>query len=84
MPGWSSKLTRPVAIKDGPILRTLNDARAFMIDRLPPEDQDRDSWRVTVELVLAAVEGTAEMEAATQQLERALFLQAKWLMPEDR
>jgi hypothetical protein len=33
MPGWSSELTRPVAIKDGPILRTLNDARAFMIGK---------------------------------------------------
>ena len=55
-----------------------------MIDRLPPEDQDRKSWQLTVELLLAAAEGTAEMEAATQQLERALFLQAGWLMPEDR
>jgi hypothetical protein len=33
--------------------------------------------------VLAAAEGSAEIETATQQLERALFLQAKWLLPED-
>jgi hypothetical protein len=76
MPGWSSKLARPVAIKGGPILRTLNDARAFVINRLPPEDQDRDSWQLTAELLLAAAEGAAEIDAATQQLERALFLQA--------
>ena len=31
MPGWSSKLTRPVVIKGGPLLRTLGDVRAFMI-----------------------------------------------------
>ena len=31
------------------------------------------------ELLLAAAEGTAEIEAATQQLEPSLFLQAKWL-----
>jgi hypothetical protein len=83
MPGWSSKLSRPVVIKDGPVLRTLNDARAFVIDHLPAEDQDRLSWQRTAELLLAAAEGAAEIEAATQQLERALFLQAKWVMPED-
>jgi hypothetical protein len=32
MSGWSSKLARPVVIKGGPVLRTLNDARAFVID----------------------------------------------------
>ena len=36
-----------------------------------------------LELLLAAAEGWAEIEAATQQLERALFLQAKWLLLED-
>jgi hypothetical protein len=82
MPGWSTKLTRPVAIKGGPVLRTLGDARAFMIDRLPAEDQDRNSWQRTAELLLAAAEGSAEIEAATQQLERALFLQARWVLPD--
>jgi hypothetical protein len=84
MPGWSSKLTRPVAIKGGPILRSLDDARAFMIDRLPPEDQDRVSWQRSVALLLAAAEGSVEIEAATLQLERALFLQAKWVLPDWR
>jgi hypothetical protein len=83
MPGWSSKLTRPVVIKGGPLLRTLGDVRAFMIDHLPPEDQDRVSWQRTAELLLAAAEGSAEIEACTQQIERTLFLQAKWLLPED-
>lgn len=45
-----------------------------MIDRLPEEDQDRVSWQRTAELLLAAAEGSAEIETATQQLERALFL----------
>ena len=44
--------------------------QSFMINRLPPEDQDRQSWQRAVELLLAAAE---------QQLERSLFLQAKWL-----
>ena len=79
----SSKLTRPVVIKGGPLLRTLGDVRAFMIDHLPPEDQDRVSWQRTADLLLAAAEGSAEIEACTQQIERTLFLQAKWLLPED-
>jgi hypothetical protein len=82
-PGWSSKLTRPVAVRNGPIMRTLNDARAFVIDHLPEDDQARNSWQRTAELLIAAPEGSAQIEAATQQLERALFLQAKWLLPED-
>ena len=39
VPGWSSKLSRPV--KGGPVLRTLRDARAFVIDHFPPDDHDR-------------------------------------------
>jgi hypothetical protein len=63
----------------------LNDAGALMIDRLPPEDQDRDSWQLTVKLLLAAAEAPAKIAAATtQQLERALFIKAKWLAPKDR
>jgi hypothetical protein len=83
MPGWSSKLTRPVAIKGGPVLRTLGNARAFVIDHLPEEEQDRVSWQRTAELLLAAAEGSVGVEVATQTLERSLFLQAKWLLPED-
>ncbi len=79
----SSKLARPVVIKGGPVLRTLNDARALVIERLPADDQERESWQRTAELLLAAAEGAAEIEAATQLLERAVFLQAKWVLPED-
>ena len=58
--------------------------REFMLLRsFPEEDQDRDSWQRTADLLLAAAEGSAQVESATQQLERALFLQAKWLLPED-
>ena len=53
--------------------RTLGDVRAFMIDHLPPEDQDRVSWQRTADLLLAAAEGSAAIEARTQQIERALW-----------
>jgi hypothetical protein len=81
--GWSASLTRPVVIKNGPVLRTLNDARTFMIDHLPAEAHDRSSWQRAAELSLAAADGSVEIEAATQQLERALFVQAKWVLPKD-
>jgi hypothetical protein len=81
--GWSASLTRPVVIRNGPVLRTLNDARTFMIDHLPAEDHDRNSWRQAAELLLAAADGSAEIETATQQLERTLFLLAKWVLPKD-
>ena len=57
----------------------LQQARLKSLDHLPPEDQDRVSWQRTADLLLAA----AEIEACTQQIERTLFLQAKWLLPED-
>jgi hypothetical protein len=83
MSGWSSKLARPVVIKGGPVLRTLNDARAFVIDHLREGDQERESWQRTAELLLAAAEGVAEIEAATQLLERAVSVKAKWVLPGD-
>ena len=35
--GWSAPLTRPIQVKDGTTLRTLNDARAYMLDHLPED-----------------------------------------------
>jgi hypothetical protein len=49
----------------------------------PEEDQDRNSCQRTADLLLAAAEDSADIEAATQQLDRALFLQAKWMLPKD-
>jgi hypothetical protein len=47
-------------------------ARAFVIDATGRR-AGRVSWQRTAELLLAAAEGSAEIEAATQQIERALF-----------
>jgi hypothetical protein len=33
--GWSVRLTRSIQVKDGPTLRTLNDAREYMLDHFP-------------------------------------------------
>jgi hypothetical protein len=36
---------RSIQVKDGPALRTLNDAREYMLDHLPEADQARQSWQ---------------------------------------
>jgi hypothetical protein len=52
------------------------------LDHLP-EWHDRHSWQLTAELLLTAAKDPGEIEACTQQIERALFLQANWVLPED-
>jgi hypothetical protein len=79
--GWSARLTRSIQVKDGPTLRTLNDARIFMLDNLPEEDQARASWQKAAELLLAAADGLDDVGAATGQVELALSLQARWKLP---
>ena len=39
--GWSAPLTRSIQVKDGTTLRTLNDARAYMLDHLPEADPSK-------------------------------------------
>jgi len=68
---------------DGAHCRARVEVGLATLRDLPAEDQDRISWQRTAELLLAAAEGSVEIEAATQHLERALFLQAKCLLPED-
>ena len=81
--GWSAPLTRSIQVKDGPALRTLNDARAYMLDHLPEADQPRQSWQKAAELLLAAADGLDDVGAATGQVELAIFLQAKLVPPRD-
>jgi hypothetical protein len=76
---WSYRLSRPIPVKDGPTLRTLDDVRMFMLDNLPEEDQARRSWQKACEILLAAADGLADVGAATRQVELALFQQAKWM-----
>ena len=76
--GWSAKLARPIETKHGEVLRTLSDARRFVLEQ-PDYIQRRGSWQHVAELLIAAAElcGAVEIEAATKAIERALFLEAR-------
>ena len=65
--------------KTGTKLETLADARAFILDMLPESDHDRSSWQHATELLIEAAERGGSIEATTEQIERALFLQGMWM-----
>jgi hypothetical protein len=66
--GWSAPLARPVGVKGGPELRTLADARAYIMT-LPELDP---RWQSVARKLLIACED-GEVEAVTRQIEVALL-----------
>ena len=72
----SRKLTRPLPTKDGGTLRTVLDARAYML-RLS-KDRDRSArWQRAAQLLLAK----AHVGAVSRQLELALVYDGKLNVP---
>jgi hypothetical protein len=71
---WQLPLTRPLGLTDGTQFRTLNDVRAFIVERLPESSRERDVWKhVGTELLAAAKKG--EAHDATVALEMVLTLE---------
>src|SRR5262249_39683383 len=68
----SQKLTRPLATKDGGTLRTVLDARTYMLALSKPRER-RTQWQHAVELLLAQ----ADVADFSKQVELALFYDAK-------
>ena len=64
--------------RDGTDLDTLADAANFIL-ALPEHYQDRNSWKRATELLMQAAEQDGDIEAATEQFERALFLEARYV-----
>ena len=64
----SRKLTRPVPTKDGGTLRTVLEARAYML-ALSKDRERRAQWQRAAELLLAR----ADVAAFSKQVELALF-----------
>jgi hypothetical protein len=75
--GWPAKLTRSIALKDGTRLVTLSDVRTFILKQ-PEHIQGRGSWQHAAELMILAAERGGSIEAATTQIEDALFLEARF------
>jgi len=70
--GWSQALSRPLKLRDGTTLHTLADGRAFFLG-FSRDLQQRLSWQEATRMMLEACE-SGSIDAATDQLERALFL----------
>jgi hypothetical protein len=71
---WTARLARPLKPRDHDPLRTLADARDYMLG-LPASVAGYEAWQHAGKLVLAAAEapGRATIEDATRQIELALF-----------
>ncbi len=74
-PYLSQKLTRPIHTKDGGTLRTVLDARTYMLG-LSADREMRQQWQRACELLLAE----ADVGALSIQIELALFYDAKLLL----
>ena len=71
-PYLSQKLTRPLPTKDGGTLRTVLEARAYMLV-LSKDRERRTQWQRAAELLLAQ----ANVADFSKQVELALFFDAK-------
>jgi hypothetical protein len=68
----SQKLDRPLPTKDGGTLRTVAEARAYMLG-LSKSREMRSQWQRAAELLL----GEGNVAAFSKQVELALFYDAK-------
>ena len=68
----SRKLTRPLPTKDGGTLRTVLDARTYMLG-LSKDRERRTQWQHAAELLLAQ----ADVADFSKQVELALFFDVK-------
>lgn len=69
---WSRKLTRTITDRAGTKLHTFREARDYILD-LPEGRQSYPSWQHAAHLLMESDDATA----ITDQIERALFLDAK-------
>lgn len=72
---WSRNLTRVLRDRDGRTLRTLHDAREYVLELDEHHASDR-TWQHAAELMMDAAKG-GDIEACTRQIELAMFLDAR-------
>jgi hypothetical protein len=74
-PYLSQKLTRPIPTKDGGTLRTVLDARTYVL-ALSEDREMRQQWQRACELLLAE----ADVGALSIQIELALFYDGRLVL----
>jgi hypothetical protein len=81
---WTTPLARPLKPRDHAELRTLDDARTYMLG-LPEGIGTRQAWQQAAALLLAAAEHPtkAAIGDATRQVELAMFTSALTDLPAD-
>lgn len=72
--GWSQALAYPLPVKGGGELTTLSEARAFIVNEVPPDRHQRQCWQLAGRLIIHAAKSGIDIEAATLAVESALFL----------
>jgi len=73
---WDAKLSRPLTLKGGKRLKTLSDVRGLFLDRFANITHSPTIAHAGELLLVAAQTGEpADIEAATDQVERALMSQ---------
>jgi hypothetical protein len=68
---WTRKLPEPIALKDGRVIVTLNDARMVMRS-LPARSQRSDAWFYAGGLMLEAATLRGPIREMVAELRRAL------------
>jgi hypothetical protein len=68
----SQTLIRPIPTKDGGTLRTIREARDYML-ALPRPRELREQWRIAAKMIIEH----ANVAAFSRQVELALFYEAK-------
>jgi hypothetical protein len=68
---WTRKLPEPIALTDGRVIATLNDARVVMRS-LPARSQSSDAWLYAGGLMLEAATAGGPIRETATQLRRVL------------
>jgi hypothetical protein len=68
---WTRKFREPIALKDGRVIATLDDARVVMRS-LPARSQSSDVWLYAGGLMLEAATANGPIRETAAELRRAL------------
>jgi hypothetical protein len=68
---WLARLSRPIPLTDGRVLRTLSDVRGLLVE-LPEATRFAPHWQRLAEVLLSAAQTGGLLDVATDQLEVAM------------